>query len=168
MDDRWRWAVALLVLAAAAGGCGGGGPTTPLPAIENPKDIADSAPCELLPDDALETLGVDGEGSPSRAEEGPRCTWGEPGEQLTVTLFVDGGGLAALAENSEPTTSRVRIEGYPALETFTEGGAFCQYDVGVAPRQVLMAALEGGSPDSCTALQGLLPNLLGGLPEYLI
>jgi hypothetical protein len=39
----------------------------------------------------------------------------------------------------------VRIEGDPALETFTEGGRFCQYDVGVAPDQVVLASMTGGS-----------------------
>ena len=58
----------------------------------------------------------------------------------------------------------MRVAGYPALETFTEGGRFCQYDVGVAPDQVVLASMSGGSPDSCTALQGVLPALLAALP----
>jgi hypothetical protein len=84
---------------------------------------------------------------------------------LDITVATGGGGLAVLAERSEPTTARVRLAGYPALETFTPGGAFCQYDVAVADEQVVMAALEGGTPDSCTALQGLVPEVLADLPR---
>ena len=69
-----------------------------------------------------------------------------------------------LAANSEPTTARVRLAGYPALETFTGAGEFCQYDVGVAADQVVMASLQGGTPDSCTALQTVLPAMLATLP----
>ena len=43
-------------------------------------------------------------------------------------------------------------------------GEFCQYDVGVAGDQVVMASLQGGRPDSCTALQAVLPAMLATLP----
>jgi hypothetical protein len=58
----------------------------------------------------------------------------------------------------------VRIEGFPALEDVHRGGRFCQYDVGVAPDQVVLVSMRGGSPDSCTALQGVLLGLLANLP----
>ena len=53
---------------------------------------------------------------------------------------------------------------YAALETFTGAGEFCQYDVGVASDQVVMASLQGGRPDSCTALQAVLPDVVAALP----
>lgn len=83
---------------------------------------------------------------------------------LTLTLYTGGGGLATLAQNSQPTTARVRLAGYPALETFTERGEFCQYDVAVAADQVVMVSLEDVAPDSCTALQSVVPAVLSNLP----
>lgn len=129
------------------------------------KQARGSDPCGLLDDDQLARAGLRRPGVADAAPEGPRCSWrGRDGRVLDVTLFVEGGGIDTLAANSEPTTTRVRLEGYPALETFTADGRFCQYDVAVADRQVVMAAMENGSPDSCSALQNLLPSVLAELP----
>jgi hypothetical protein len=69
---------------------------------------------------------------------------------FAVTLSTDGGGLATLAANSEPTMAGCGSRAFPR-STFTEGGRFCQYDVGVAPDQVVLASMTGGSPDSWCA-----------------
>ncbi len=73
-------------------------------------------------------------------------------------------GLDALAKRSDPAAARVRLNGYPALETFTRGGAYCRYDVGNAPRQALVATMSGGTPDSCRALQPILTGMVDRLP----
>jgi hypothetical protein len=161
-------AVALLCGAVAA--CSGAArPAEPVvvPPVENARDARAADPCRIPTEDQLATLGLTGPGTPTAAAEGPRCEWrGAPqqGAELGITLYTDGGGLATLARNSEAATARVRLAGYPALETFTGVGEFCQYDVGVAPDQVVMASLEGGSPDSCSALQTVLPGILASLP----
>ncbi|MCA1675918.1 MAG: hypothetical protein LC799_28350, partial [Actinobacteria bacterium] len=85
---------------------------------------------------------------------------------LTIALFLAPKALDTLAQNSDPTTARVRLAGYPALETFTEQGQYCQYDVGPAPDQVVIGAMSGGMPDSCTALQSVMITALGNLPPY--
>ena len=61
-------------------------------------------------------------------------------------------------------TRRVRVAGYPALETFTGRGEFCQYDVGVSDGQVVMASLEAPAPDSCVTLQRVVPLVAANLP----
>jgi Protein of unknown function (DUF3558) len=134
-----------------------------VPAVRDARDARAADPCTVPTEAQLEALGVDSPGTPVTAPEGPRCEWhGRP--ELGITLYTSGGGIATLARNSEPTTSRVRLAGYPALETFTGTGEFCQYDVGVAATQVLSASLDGGSPDSCTALQAVLPDVVANLP----
>jgi hypothetical protein len=75
-------------------------------------------------------------------------------------------GLQTLASDSDPATARVRIAGYPALETFTRQGKYCRYDLGNAPDQVLVATMTGGTPDSCQALQPILNDVVEGLPAY--
>ena len=134
-----------------------------VPAVRDARDARSADPCALPTQAQLTALGITVAGTPVTAPEGPSCAWhGRP--ELRITLYTDGGGLATLARNSEPTTSRVRLAGYPALETFTGSGEFCQYDVGVSATQVLSASLDGGSPDSCTALQTVLPGVVANLP----
>jgi hypothetical protein len=174
MGRACRVAAVLAVALTAVAGCGepdGPAPAAPPPpaaaSVQNARDVRAVDPCALPTAEQLRDLGVDVAGAAVSAPEGRRCEWrgtgGRPAE-LGITLYTDGGGLEVLAENSEAATARVRLAGYPALETFTGTGEFCQYDVGVAPNQVVMASLQGGTPDSCTALQAVLPDLLGTLP----
>ena len=168
MRDRiWRTAATVVVLSGVVVGCAGSGSDTPavppVPPIGDARDAAGTDPCALLAPEQLAAVGLAGGAAASAAQEGPRCSWrGETGV-LDVTLHT-GDGLGTLAEHSEPTTTRVRLAGYPALETFTGRGEFCQYDVGIADRQVLMAALDGTTADSCAVLQRVVPVLVGGLP----
>lgn len=157
----------LLLTTGCGGGANGAPPVPPVPAIDNAKDARGQDPCALLSAEQLAAFGLPAPGQGARVQEGARCEWrGVEPVSLTVTLYTDGGGLATLARNSEATTARVRIEGYPALETFTGTGKFCQYDMGVAPNQVVMASMDNGVPDSCTALQSVLPAVLANLPAY--
>jgi hypothetical protein len=138
-------------------------PTDAAPAVPDARDARTADPCALPTAAQLATLGIRGSGAHVAAPEGPGCAWRGRAE-LGITLYTDGGGISTLARNSEPTTSRVRLAGYPALETFTGKGEFCQYDVAVAATQVVSATLQGGSPDSCTALQAVLPGVVANLP----
>lgn len=160
--------VAAVLLTGVASGCGAEpAAPAPVPPIGNARDARAADPCALPTGPQLATLGITTSGAPAVTAEGRGCAWHadpESGPDLQITLFVDGGGLATLAANSEPTTSRVRLAGYPALETFTGAGEFCQYDVGIATDQVVMASLDGGTPDSCTALQAVLPAVVERLP----
>ncbi len=159
-----RTAVTGLALAALVAAAGCAGPDdAPVPVIEDARDPAAVAVCELLSADGRAALGLD-TGVAGAGPEGPRCRWTGRGTALEVTVFAAEDALGVLAANSEPTTTRVRLAGFPALETFTAGGDFCQYDVAVADDRVVLAALEGGDPDACTALQALLPGVLVGLP----
>ncbi|HVL83507.1 MAG TPA: DUF3558 family protein, partial [Pseudonocardia sp.] len=151
---RLRSAVLCAAVTLTAAGCGtGAGGAPAVPEIDGARDLRGLDPCGLVADEQTQRLELPPEGVAGSAPEGPRCTWSDQATELTVVLYVHGGGIATLAENSEPTTARVRVAGFPALETFTEDGAYCQYDVGVAADQVLLAGLAGGEPDSCTALQ---------------
>ncbi|MGH4019233.1 MAG: DUF3558 family protein [Pseudonocardiaceae bacterium] len=174
MTHRRRSLLAPALLAGGlllTAGCGAGTdaapPVPPVPPVDNAKDARGQDPCALLGAEQLAQFGLPASEPGTRVAEGARCEWRGAGSvSLTVTLFTGGGGLATLARNSESTTARVRVEGYPALETFTGQGEFCQYDVGVAPDQVVMASMENGVPDSCTALQSVLPAILANLPAY--
>lgn len=162
---RIRRAGAIVAGLALLAGCSAPSTTPEVPPVDDPRDVRGLDACAVPDAAALAAAGVGGEGAAGAGPEGPRCEWrGPAGQVLAVTVFTGAGGLAVLAANSEPTTTRVRLAGYPALETFTGSGEFCQYDVGVAADQVLLVALDGGVPDSCTALQSLLPPVLAALP----
>lgn len=135
----------------------------PVPAIDNPKDLRDAKVCRLLTPKQRGRFGLTS-GEPGRNDLGRQCAWRGPGSvEVALTLFTDGGGLGALAGDT-PGAARVRLEGYPALETFTEQGVYCRYDVGLAKDQALVAAMTGGEPDSCTALQSILTAVIDNLP----
>jgi uncharacterized protein DUF3558 len=175
----WRGLALLgsgLLLTVVATGCAAPaessptGPRTqvsdlPVPDIEHQRDARGADPCRLLTDTQLAGLRLAGPGSAAAAEEGPRCEWRGPGATvLGVTLYTGGGGITALARNSESTTRRVRVSGYPALETFTGRGEFCQYDVGIDEAQVMMLAMDAAVPDSCSTLQTVVPMIVDNLP----
>lgn len=159
----------VLTVAACGGSDGSDGPATtvpPVPVIDDARDVRGADPCAVLTPEQLEQAGFGAPGVPGRTPESlPLCEWqAANGAVLTITLFVAPKALDTLAQNSDPTTARVRLAGYPALETFTEEGRYCQYDVGPAPDQVLIGAMSGGEPDSCTALQNMMITALGNLP----
>jgi hypothetical protein len=156
-----------LLLTATLSGCAAAPETSaasPRIMIENGRDARGADPCRLLTDAQLTGLRLSGPGRAGPAVEGPRCEWQGGGTVLGLTLHTGGGGIVALARNSEPATRRVRVAGYPALETFTGRGEFCQYDVGIADAQVLMLAMEGPAPDSCSTLQAVVGMVIPNLP----
>lgn len=152
--------VALLVSA----GCSAQAPrSTSVPAIESPKRLVGLDPCVLLDGDTRATYGL-GEGVPGQDEFGASCRWsGRAPLKVQLTAYTSGAGLSDLDTKGD-SAARVRLSGYPALETFTGGGSFCRYDVGVAEVQAIVATMDGGEPDSCTALQKLLTAVLSRLP----
>lgn len=166
MTVRLRQTVVLIIgLLTVLSGCGGSAPEPPtVPPIADARDVRDADPCALLTPDQLAPVGLGGAGTATTADEGPRCRWQGRAGELDVTIYTAGDGLATLAANSEPTTTRVRLAGYPALETFTGRGEFCQYDIGVADRQVLSAAFDAPAPGSCDLLQQVVPALVAHLP----
>lgn len=161
--------VRLLVTAAAvlvAAGCGNAEPPPEpaVPAVESPKGLVGIDPCALLDDSARTTLGLDA-GAPGQDELGANCRWtGKDAAAAQLTAFTSGKGLSDLTRNRDSTTSRTRLLGYPALETFTARGEFCRYDVGVAADQAIVAVMHHGAPDSCSALQDLLSAAIKHLP----
>lgn len=158
-------AAAALCCAATLTGCGADEPAPPeVPVIESPKGLLGIDPCTLLTVDNRATLGL-GEGIPGQDELGANCRWATQDTlKLQLTSYTGGEGLGDLTEQVDPAASRVRLSGYPALETFTPGGRFCRYDVGISEEQAIVATMDGGEPDSCTALQKLLTAVLSQLP----
>lgn len=156
---------AALCCVATMTGCSADEPAPPaVPAIKTPKGLVGIDPCTLLDADDRATLGL-GDGVPGQDELGANCRWGAPEDlELRMTSYTGGSGLTDLTTQVDPAASRVRLSGYPALETFTAGGEFCRYDVGVADEQAIVATMDGGEPDSCTALQKLLTAVLSQLP----
>jgi uncharacterized protein DUF3558 len=157
--------VAALCCATTLAGCSADGPGPPtVPAIQTQKGLVGLDPCALLDQGDRMTLGL-GTGVPGQDELGANCRWAASREvEVRLTSYTGGGGLTDLTAEVDPAASRVRLSGYPALETFTVGGRFCRYDVGVADEQAIVATMAGGEPDSCTALQKLLIAVLSRLP----
>ncbi|HWM02614.1 MAG TPA: DUF3558 family protein [Actinophytocola sp.] len=165
MTVRLLPAVVATCCVALLAGCSADDPAPPeVPPIESPKGLVGIDPCALLEGTALATLGLE-PGIPGQDALGANCRWdGEEAQKVQLTAYTSGGGLSDLTEEGDPAASRVRLEGYPALETFTAGGDFCRYDIGVSQKEAIVATMDGGEPDSCTALQELLTAVLSQLP----
>ncbi|MGB3441183.1 MAG: DUF3558 family protein [Actinophytocola sp.] len=141
-------------------------PTPTVPPVESPKGLVGIDPCALLDPAARTDLGFDS-GVPGQDELGANCSWtGAHAESAQITAFTSGDGLQELTRDRDSTAGRVRLLGYPALETFTARGEFCRYDVGVAADQAIVATMRAGKPDSCTALQALLTVAISQLPAF--
>jgi hypothetical protein len=160
-----RLLVSVATLLLVAGCAGEEAPQAPpVPPVESPRGLVGIDPCALLDDAARSTLGLEA-GVPGQDEFGANCRWtGQDAVSAQLTAFTSGEGLTELTEGRDSTTSRVRLLGYPALETFTARGEFCRYDVGVAQDQAIVATMKAGEPDSCTALQELLTVVISRLP----
>jgi hypothetical protein len=153
-----------IVLAAAGCGADEPPPEPAVPPVESPRGLVGLDPCALLDDPARTGLGLDS-GVPGQDELGANCRWtGKNAVTAQLTAFTSGKGLSDLTRGRDSTTSRVRLLGYPALETFTARGEFCRYDVGIAADQAIVATMNAGEPDSCTALQELLSVVIKRLP----
>jgi uncharacterized protein DUF3558 len=161
-------AVVLTAVACVAtlAGCSSDDEAAPpnVPPIESPKGLVGLDPCGLVDGGLRTTLGL-GPGVPGADELGANCRWkGASALSVQLTSYTSGDGLRDLTKKVDHASNRVRLSGYPALETFTTGGDFCRYDVGVAAEQAIVATMNGGRPDSCTALQKLLTTVLSRLP----
>ena len=166
MRIRQLSGVAAICCGALLGaGCADDGPSAPpVPTIESPKGLVGLDPCALVAEEVRDTNGL-AKGTPGQDELGANCRWsGSGSESLQLTAYTSGAGLTDLTDRVDPAATRVRLEGYPALEAFTAGGEFCRYDVGVADDEAIVATMDGGEPDSCTALQKLLTAVLSRLP----
>lgn len=138
---------------------------TAVPSIQQPKALPVTRPCSVLTQRQLKKLDLPSGGRERSSSNGPECEWvTRRGHWLTVTMFADGG-LLPLLHRSGPSTTRVRIGGYPALETFTNRGAYCRYEVGYASGRAFIVAMRGGRPNSCTALHPAMTDILGNAPR---
>jgi hypothetical protein len=161
-----RLLVGAVTVLAAAGCASRGAPveTPSVPQVESPRGLVGIDPCTLLDDASRTAFGLE-TGVPGQDELGANCRWtGQNAQEAQLTAFTSGRGLTDLTKGRDSTTSRVRLLGYPALETFTARGEFCRYDVGVAQDQAIVATMNAGEPDSCTALQELLTVAIKQLP----
>src|SRR5262245_58304707 len=132
----------VVVLTAAGCGAEEPPPEPTVPPVESPKGLVGLDPCTLLDDPARAELGLD-PGVPGQDELGANCRWtGKEAATAQLTAFTSGKGLSDLTKGRDSTTSRVRLLGYPALETFTARGEFCRYDVGVAENQAIVATMD--------------------------
>jgi hypothetical protein len=160
-----------LVALMAAGCSAGGHPEltatampTAVPSITQPKSLPATRPCSALTGHQLAALALPAPGQSRKSSSGPECEWVNTREHwLTLTMFT-GGSLLTLLQRSDPTTTRVRVEGYPALETFTGKGSYCRYAVGYRQGKAFVVAMQGGRPDSCTMLHAAIADILRNAP----
>ncbi len=111
------------------------------PPVENPIDMRALEPCDLLPPDAAEELGLDPEGELERPT-GPfePCLWRNRVTVSDAAVYRDIGrnGLGAVYDRRDAYAvfTPITIEGYPAVAAqHVEQSKNCQVFVGTAHDQ---------------------------------
>lgn len=177
----------MLSLALAA--CSGGGTTPgaesgsakpPAPAgsgaaINDPKDVASSNLCSLLPSSAANALGVNpvGKNSFDSINGTPTCDWtSDNGRHISLAPMPTGiDGLYAQA-GSHPDFQKLTIAGHPAAranDADPKTLSSCFLYVGTKPNQMLFAGAwidknHDANVDQCQLAQQALEAAVPALP----
>lgn len=185
-------AAAALVLTGLLAACSGdpgsgstpsddGGSTSEAPqdnasGISNPKNVQGADPCELLPPEALKSLGMGPEGERQEnlfdSNIPDRCAWKSPdgGNSISVTPFPDRSIESYYQKPQEfKDFAKLEVAGYPAVRA-TKGDPEAEGScaIYVAPREgQLLGAdtiLHDASSDPCEKSKQALAAALEKLP----
>lgn len=141
------------------------------PPVENPKDLRDVDPCQLLTSQQAAGLSFTEPGTPGSGEISgdPGCTWSNSNLDINLQLNTDGGGLEQTYRGNFDKFEESTVGGYPTVRVnFT--ASYCGLFVGVAEGQVLSVSfgwITGDDPadgDSCGFAESVAAMVLENLP----
>jgi hypothetical protein len=183
-----RSVVPVLVLAAVLAGCspGGGQPNgasaappsapnasdDPIPAVQAPKTLVGTSPCQLLTAAQLTAYRIDQAGRSKDVAGVPGCEWGNEAHTREIAMFVDIGLDVLHNIYAERTTYPVfevtQVAGHPAIRTKNNAeGTSCFYRVAAAQRQTFtlrFTSLRQGLEEPCGPARALAEAVLANLP----
>ncbi|SDK27435.1 Protein of unknown function [Actinopolyspora mzabensis] len=121
--------------------------------IENPKDAASLAPCELLPNDVATTLGMEADGENNPNELKPSlpdiCRWENVENSFTTVSLTAFSGRPIQQyydnQSSYGYFEKLDISGYPAVVANTEdpaSSADCAMYMAASANQVVMSSTD--------------------------
>lgn len=177
-----------LVLAAVLAGCSAGGssptgasavpaapvraPADPIPAVRNPKNLADTPPCQLLTPVQLAANRIDQPGQPKDVRDAPGCQWDNKAHTREINIFVNVGTDVLHNVYASRKIFAVfevtRIAGYPAIRTKDLAqGTSCFFRVAATQTQTLnlrFTSLGQGLEEPCGRARALAETVMANLP----
>jgi hypothetical protein len=182
-----RVPVALAFAALLAGCSAGGSPPTgasavpaasvrasadPIPAVRNPKNLADTPPCQLLTPVQLSANRIDQPGQPKNVLRAPGCQWDDTAHTREIRIFVNVGPDVLHNVYASRKVFGVfevtRIAGYPAIRTKDLAqGTSCFFRVAAVQSQTLnleFTSLGQGLEEPCGPAKALAETVMANLP----
>lgn len=171
----------VLALAALLAGCSAGGarptgagaaPADPIPPVRDPKNLADTPPCQLLTPAQLAANRID---LPSQSKDvlgAPGCEWDDKAHTREIRIYVDTGNDVLHNVYAQRATFAVfevtRVAGHPAIRTkdLVEGTS-CSFRVAAAERQTFVVeftSLRQGLEEPCGPAKALAEAVMTNLP----
>jgi len=178
-----RVPVALALTALLAGCSAGGAPPTgagaasaapadPIPAVQDPKNLAGTPPCRLLTPAQLAANRIDQPGQSGDVLGAPGCEWDNNAHTRAIRIFVDIGTDVLRNLYAQRATFAVfevtQVAGHPAIRTkdLVEGTS-CFFRVAAAQTQTLnlmFTSLGQGLEEPCGPAKALAETVMANLP----
>ncbi|MDQ2790904.1 MAG: DUF3558 domain-containing protein [Actinomycetota bacterium] len=174
----------VLALAAVLAGCSATGPqpsapgaapsapADPIPPVRDPKNLAGTAPCQLLTSAQLTSNRMDLPAQSKKVLDDPGCEWDNKAHTREITIYVDTTNDAMHNVYAQRATFPVfevtQVAGYPAVLTKNNAAATsCYMQVAAAERQtfiVRFTSLRQGLEEPCGPARALAEDVVANLP----
>lgn len=178
----------VLALVAALAGCSAGAPqpnapgeaqapsaaapADPIPPVRDPKNLADTPPCQLLTPTQLASNRID---LPARSKDvagAPGCEWDDKAHTREISMWSDIGPDVLRNVYAQRATYPVfeitQVAGHPAIRVKNnQAGTSCFFDVAAAERQTLtvrFTSLGDGLEEPCAPARALAEDVMANLP----
>lgn len=183
-----RQVLAVLALAGVLAGCSAGvsqptgqgaapstpasAPAVPIPPVRDPRNLADTPPCQLLTRGQLAANQMDLPGQPEKVLDAPGCEWDNKAHTREITIYVDTTNDVlhnVYAQRATfPLFEVTVVAGHPAIQTKNNAAdTSCYMQVAAAERQTLtvrFTSLRQGLEEPCGPARALAENVLANLP----
>jgi hypothetical protein len=181
-----RCVLVVLVLAAALAGCSAGGahptgavpaasasaPVDPIAPVRDPKNLADTPPCQLLVPAQLAANRIDLPGQSKDVLGAPGCEWDDKAHTREISIYVDVSNDVLHNVYAQRATFPVfevtQVAEHPAILTKNNVNATsCFFRVAAAERQTLnlrFTSLRQGLEEPCGPARALAEAVIVNLP----
>lgn len=178
----------VLILAAVLAGCAAGGgqptgsgaapessssaPADPIPPVQEPKNLAGTAPCTLLTPAQLAENRMDLPAQPNDVLGAPGCEWDNKAHTREIAVYVDLDKDVLRNVYAQRATYPIfevtQVAGHPAIRTKNnEAATSCTFRVATADRQTFVVdftSLRQGLEEPCGPARALAEAVLANLP----
>ncbi|MGH3547205.1 MAG: DUF3558 domain-containing protein [Pseudonocardiaceae bacterium] len=156
----------------AAPGTAASAPADPIPAVQDPKNLAGTPPCQLLTSAQLASNQMDLSARTKKVLDAPACEWDNKAHTREIMIYVDTTNDVLHNVYAQRATFPVfevtQVAGYPAIRFKNNAaGTSCYFNVAAAERQtfvVRFTSLRQGLEEPCGPARALAEDVVANLP----